>query len=251
VEFVVLTLFPKIFDGFLSESIVKRAQERELVKVSLVDIRQYADDTHGTVDDYPFGGGPGMVMKPGPVFRAVEQIRKVHPKAPVILLTPQGQPYDHRVADQLAGEKALIIISGRYKGFDERIRILADREISLGDYVLSGGELAAMVLIDSVARLVPGVLGDAESAQGDSFFDGLLEGPQYTRPRDYDGLTVPEILISGNHEQIRIWRRKEALRRTLLRRPDLLEGEFLDEEDKKLLQEIKKEKPEEEISGSH
>jgi len=242
VHFVILTLFPGMFDGFLGESILSRAQESDLIRVTLRDIRRYADDKHATVDDSPFGGGPGMVLKPEPVFRAVEGARQDEPGAPVILLTPQGQRYEHRLAQQLAGEGGLIIISGRYKGFDERIRTLADREISIGDFVLSGGELAAMILIDSVARLIPGVLGDAESAEGDSFFEGLLEGPQFTRPREFRGQAVPDILFSGHHEQIRQWRRKEALRRTLSRRPDLLDGGALNREDRELLQEIQKER---------
>jgi tRNA (guanine37-N1)-methyltransferase len=238
---VVLTLFPKMFAGFLDESIVKRAQECGLATITLIDIRQYAEDKHATVDDYPFGGGPGMVLKPEPVFRAVEQAQKDRPDAPVILLTPQGRRYQHRLAKTLAQEDDLIIISGRYKGFDDRIRTLADQEISIGDYVLSGGELAAMVLIDSVTRLIPGVLGDADSAEGDSFFDGLLEGPQFTRPREFRDLSVPDILFSGNHEHIRLWRRKEALRRTLRRRPDLLENGSLSGEDGRLLEEIRRE----------
>ena len=240
-DFMVLTLFPGMFEGFLDESIIRRARERELIRITLRDIRDYADDKHRTVDDYPFGGGPGMVLKPEPIFRAVEQAREELPGVPVILLTPQGRRYDQQTAGELSGEKGLIIVSGRYKGFDERIRTLADREISIGDFVLSGGELAAMILIDSVARLIPGVLGDAESAEGDSFFEGLLEGPQYTRPQEFRGLAAPDILISGHHEQIRLWRRREALRRTLRRRPDLLRDGSLSDEDRELLQQIEKE----------
>jgi tRNA (guanine37-N1)-methyltransferase len=241
VQFVVLTLFPGMFEGFLAESIIKRARERDLIGITLRDIREYAGDKHSTVDDYPFGGGPGMVLKPEPVFLAVERTRKEHPGAPVILLTPQGRRYDQGMTCELSAHKALILVSGRYKGFDDRIRSLADREISIGDFVISGGELAAMILIDSIARMVPGVLGDAESAEGDSFFEGLLEGPQYTRPRDFRGQEVPEILFSGHHEEIRRWRRKEALRRTLRRRPDLLESENLTAEDRELLVEIRTE----------
>jgi tRNA (guanine37-N1)-methyltransferase len=247
VHFVVLTLFPGIFDGFLDESILKRARERGLIRVTLQDIRAHAGDKHGTVDDYPFGGGPGMVLKPEPVCLAVEQSRRQEPEAPVVLLTPQGERYEQRMARELAKEKGLIIISGRYKGFDERIRTLADREISIGDFVISGGELAAMILIDSVARLIPGVLGDAESAEGDSFFEGLLEGPQYTRPQEFRGLAVPDVLMSGHHEQIRIWRRKEALRRTFQRRPDLFEKSPLSAEDEELLKEIREEDEEKKI----
>ena len=245
-RFLVLTLFPRIFDGFLNESIIKRARERDLIEITLQDIRDCAGDKHSTVDDYPFGGGPGMVLKPEPVFLAVEQARRELPGAPVILLTPQGQCYDHRMARELASKEGLIIVSGRYKGFDERIRTLADREISIGDFVISGGEPAAMILIDSVARLIPSVLGDAESAEGDSFFDGMLEGPQYTRPQEFRGLKVPEVLISGHHEQIRLWRRKEALRRTLRRRPDLLRKGTLSDEDEMLLARIREEETESE-----
>ena len=243
-RFLVLTLFPRIFDGFLDESIIKRARERDLISIILQDIRAHAGDKHSTVDDYPFGGGPGMVLKPESVFLAVDQARGELPDAPVVLLTPQGQRYDQRMAGELAAHRGLIIISGRYKGFDERIRTLADREVSIGDFVISGGELAAMILIDSVARLIPGVLGDAESAEGDSFFNGLLEGPQYTRPQQFRGLAVPEVLISGHHEQIRLWRRKEALRRTWRRRPDLLEKHPLSTEDEQLLARIREEEEE-------
>jgi tRNA (guanine37-N1)-methyltransferase len=241
VHFKVLTLFPGIFDGFLGESIIKRALERGLIGISLRDIRDFAGDKHSTADDYPFGGGPGMVLKPEPVFLAVEEARRDQPDAPVILLTPQGQRYDQRMARELAARKGLIIITGRYKGYDDRIRTLADREVSIGDFVISGGELAAMILIDSVARLIPGVLGDAESAEGDSFYEGLLEGPQFTRPRSFRGLEVPGILFSGHHDQIRRWRRKEALRRTLRRRPELLQNITLNTEDVKLLQQIREE----------
>lgn len=246
-RFMVLTLFPGMFDGYLDESIIKRARERDLIDITLRDIREFAGDKHSTVDDYPFGGGPGMVLKPEPVFLAVEQARRELPEASVILLTPQGRRYDQRMAGDLAAEGGLIIISGRYKGFDDRIRTLADREISIGDFVISGGELAAMILIDSVARLIPGVLGDAESAEGDSFFEGVLEGPQYTRPQEFRGQVVPDVLISGHHEQIRLWRRKEALRRTFRRRPDLLQKSPLSDEDKELLSQIREEEKESEI----
>jgi tRNA (guanine37-N1)-methyltransferase len=244
VRFQVLTLFPGMFEGFLGESIIKRARERGLIEIALHDIRDFASDKHSTVDDYPFGGGPGMVLKPEPVFLAVELARQEEPEAPVILLSPQGRRYDQRMADELAARRSLIIISGRYKGFDDRIRTLTDREISIGDFVISGGELAAMIVIDSVARLIPGVLGDAESAEGDSFFDGLLEGPQYTRPQEFRGLAVPDVLLSGHHEQIRIWRRREALRRTFRRRPDLLEKSSLSEEDERFLARIREEEEE-------
>jgi tRNA (guanine37-N1)-methyltransferase len=236
----VLTIFPGMFAGFLGESIIKRAQEQGLVEIFLHDIRQYAVDKHSTVDDYPFGGGPGMVMKPEPVFRAVEAVQEQGPPGQVILLTPQGQPHHHQLATSLSEEKRLLFICGRYKGLDDRIHTLADQEISIGDYVLTGGELPAMVVIDSVVRLMPGVLGDEESAQGDSFFQGILDAPQFTRPRIFRGLIVPEILISGNHEQIRIWQKREALRRTLERRPDLLQSISLTDEDRRLMEQIQR-----------
>jgi tRNA (guanine37-N1)-methyltransferase len=241
VQIDVLTIFPGMFTGFLGESMIKRAQERGLVRIALHDFRRYAADKHSTVDDYPFGGGPGMVLKPEPIFRAVEEAHNTKPRAAVILLTPQGKRYHHRLARVLAGEERLILICGRYKGLDDRVRTLADHEISIGDYVLTGGELPAMVVIDSVVRLIPGVLGDEESAEGDSFYEGILDAPQFTRPRDFRGQQVPEVLISGNHEQIRLWRRREALRRTLLRRPDLLEDLVLTKEDVRILESLREE----------
>jgi tRNA (guanine37-N1)-methyltransferase len=237
----VLTIFPEIFAGFLGESIINRAQEQGLVQIFLNDIRQYATDKHSTVDDYPFGGGPGMVMKPEPVFRAVEAVQAEAAPGELILLTPQGERYDHRLAKELSGEQRLVLVCGRYKGVDERIRTLANREISIGDYVLTGGELPAMVVIDSVVRLMPGVLGDEESAESDSFFEGLLEAPQYTRPQLFRDMGIPDVLISGNHAQIREWRHREALRKTLRRRPDLLDAVSLSDEERKLLEEVREE----------
>jgi len=241
VKIDILTIFPRMFEGFLGQSIIKKAQERDLVQMFLHDIRHYALDKHGTVDDYPFGGGPGMVLKPEPVFRAVEAVQSQGSPGTVILLTPQGDCFHHQLAKSLSMEERLLLICGRYKGLDDRIRTLADREISIGDYVLTGGELPAMVVIDSVVRLIPGVLGDQESAWSDSFFQGILDAPQFTRPRVFRGLKVPEILLSGDHEQIRIWRKKEALRRTLHRRPDLLKVISLMEEDKQLIAQIQEE----------
>lgn len=240
----VLTLFPGMFEGFLAESIIKRALQRELVQIVLHDIRLYTSDKHGTADDYPFGGGPGMIMKPEPVFRAVEAIQGQGPPGRIILLTPQGERYYHGIAQALSTEKRLLLICGHYKGLDERIRTLAHQEISIGDYVLTGGELPAMVVMDSVLRLIPDVLGHQESAGGDSFFQGILDAPQYTRPRFFLGLEVPEILFSGDHEKIRIWRKKEALRRTLQRRPDLLSMIPLTDEQKRLLTQIQEEEGE-------
>lgn len=240
----VLTIFPGMFEGFLGESIVKRAQEQGLVQIFIHDIRQYALNKHGTVDDYPFGGGAGMVLKPEPIFRAVEALQSQGPQGTVILLTPQGEIFEHRIAQILSKDERVLLICGRYKGLDERIRTLAHREISIGDYVLTGGELPAMVVMDSVIRLIPGVLGDEESAWTDSFFQGILDAPQFTRPRIFRGLEVPEILLSGDHQRIRVWWKKEALRRTLHRRPELLEAVSLTDEDKRLIDEIRTEEAE-------
>jgi tRNA (guanine37-N1)-methyltransferase len=224
----VLTLFPQFFESPLSCSILKRAQQAHIVEIALTDIRDFAADSHRRVDDKPYGGGPGMVMMPGPVFDCFEHVRKLSSEqGRVILLTPQGQRFDQKKALKLSGESRLILIAGKYEGFDERIRIGLDAEqISIGDYVLNGGELAAMVIIDAVIRLLPGVLGDDDSAKDDSFSEtagGGLEYPQYTRPEVYRGMKVPEILLSGDHGKIAQWRRQQALERTQKWRPDLLE----------------------------
>ncbi|HHP51094.1 MAG TPA: tRNA (guanosine(37)-N1)-methyltransferase TrmD [Moorella mulderi] len=236
----VLTIFPEMFTCFLSTSIIKRAIEAGVLTVHLVDIRDYSQDKHRRVDDYPFGGGPGMIMRPEPIFLAVEALlEEGESRPPIILLTPQGEVFNQEMAKELATYPRLILICGHYEGVDERVRqFLATREISIGDYVLTGGELPAMVIIDAVARLLPGVLGDPQGAWEDSFTMGLLEYPQYTRPRDFRGLKVPEVLLSGNHEEIRRWRRREALRRTWQRRPDLLRKAQLTPEDEALLEEI-------------
>lgn len=219
----VVTLFPRIVEGPLEESILKRARERGRVTIRVHNLRDFAHDKHRVVDDKPFGGGPGMVLKPEPIFEAVEKLRRADSR--VILMCPQGRRLTQSVARELAGHPHLIIICGHYEGVDERVReALVQDEISIGDYVLTNGALAAAVLIDAVVRLVPGVLGDDASAARDSFADGLLEGPQYTRPAEYRGMRVPEVLLSGNHEEIARWRREQALRRTAQRRPDLLEG---------------------------
>lgn len=222
----VLTLFPEVFDPFLRSSIVGRAIEAGLVSVDALSIRNFASDKHRTVDDRPFGGGPGMVLTCAPVFEAVEYTEAQEERTPVrILLTPQGQPLTQRTVAELAREPRLLLLCGHYEGFDERIRSGFDfREISIGDYVLSGGEPAAMVLIDAVVRLLPGALGHEASAQNDSFSEGLLEYPQYTRPRSFRGMEVPEVLLSGDHGRIAAWRKEQAHRRTQERRPDLLEG---------------------------
>jgi tRNA (guanine37-N1)-methyltransferase len=219
----ILTLFPKMFEGPFGESIVKRAVDRGLVTLSLHDLRDYTHDAHRTVDDYSYGGGPGMVMKPEPLFEAVEAIGDG--SASVVLLTPQGRVFSHSVAQELADKEKLILICGHYEGVDERVREhLVDDEISIGDYVLSGGEPAAMVVVDAVARLVPGVLGAEEANQEESHAWGILEYPQYTRPQVYREWEVPPILLSGNHAEIAKWRREQAHQRTLERRPDLLPG---------------------------
>lgn len=238
-HFDVFTLFPAIFEGPLQESILKRAQEMGRLVVALHDIRAYASGKHRITDDYPYGGGGGMVMKPEPIFAAVQSVLGERVSdAPIILLTPQGRLFDQGVARELAVYERLALICGRYEGVDERVRqYLATDEISIGDYVLTGGELPGLVLIDAVTRLLPGVLGDVGATLDDSHASGLLEYPHYTRPPDFCGYTVPEILLSGHHAQIARWRRREALRRTWERRPDLLEQvkllpadlQFLDE----------------------
>ena len=238
----VLTLFPEMFHGVLNESSLKRAQETGIVQVKLINFREYATDKHRTVDDYPYGGGAGMVLKPEPIFRAVDHIKESAATKPrIIILTPQGKRYTQQQAEELAKKDHLVLICGHYEGFDERILTLADDEISIGDYVLTGGELGAMVIIDSVVRLLPGVLGNEASPEEESFSTGLLEHPHYTRPREFRGMKVPDVLLSGNHQKIDEWRRKEALRRTLIRRPDLLEDYPLTEVEKRWLEEIRQE----------
>lgn len=219
----ILTLFPEMFENVLGSSILKIAREKALVQYELFNIREYAENKR-CVDDRPYGGGPGMVMKPEPVFNAVtaiEQQTNVRPKK--ILLTPQGYQFSQSIARELAKEPYLMLICGHYEGFDERIRLGLDAiELSIGDYVLSGGEIPAMVVIDAVVRLIPGVLGDLNSTMNESFNDGLLEYPQYTRPAEYRGMKVPEVLISGHHQKIEKWQRDHAIKKTLQRRPDLL-----------------------------
>jgi len=239
--FDVLTLFPAMFDSPLRESILGRAVERGLVRVAVHNLRDWAEGRHQVTDDAPYGGGDGMVLKPEPVARALDELRRRSPGARVLLMTPQGKPFRQADARELACESGLIFVCGRYEGFDERIRPLADAEYSLGDFVLTGGELAAMVMIDAVARLLPEVLGSSGSAETDSFADGLLEYPHYTRPVEFRGMRVPDVLLSGNHAAIARWRRKEQLRRTLQRRPDLLADAPLSEDDRRLLEELRRE----------
>ncbi|SFG36065.1 tRNA (guanine37-N1)-methyltransferase [Planifilum fulgidum] len=243
IRFDVLTLFPEMFSGFLSTSIIGRAREKGLIAAEVIDFRQFSTDKHRTVDDTPYGGGGGMVLKPEPIFRAVEHLlADESEKPPILLMSPQGKPFTQRKAEELARHRRLVLICGHYEGFDERIRQhLATEELSIGDYVLTGGELAAMVVIDCVSRLIPGVLGNESAAAEDSFSMGLLEYPQYTRPADFRGWKVPEVLLSGNHRKIEEWRRRESLRRTWERRPDLLEHAELTEEDRAYLRRLEQE----------
>ena len=236
----VLTLFPEMFSGVLSSSILKKAADNQSVNYNVVNFREFADNKHSTVDDYPYGGGAGMVLKAQPIFDAVTQLSSSSSPR-IILLCPQGERFTQKKAEELAEEQHLIFVCGHYEGYDERIRehLITD-EISIGDYVLTGGELGAMVVIDSVVRLLPNVLGNQESHQQDSFSTGLLEHPHYTRPADFRGMKVPDVLISGNHRLIEEWRTKESLRRTYMRRPDLLEKIELTEQQKKWLLELQK-----------
>ena len=243
-RFTILTLNPGFFAGALDEGMIRIAREKGIVEVALVAIRDFATDRYGTTDDYPYGGGAGMVMKVDTIVGAYESVRDAVPDArPRVLVTsPQGRTLTQDMVRELAREPHLVVVCGRYKGIDERVvPLLKAEEISIGDYVLSGGESAALVLLDAVARLQEGVLGHAESAEADSFSEALLDAPVYTRPEEFRGHRVPDILLSGNHEQIRRWRRREALRRTLARRPDLLEGRVLSAEDRKVLNQVDKE----------
>lgn len=237
----VITIFPEIFHAYLDEGILKRAIQKKILEVKVHNLRDYAKDKHRTVDDYPYGGGAGMVMKPEPFFAVVETLCPDRTQRRVILLSPAGKKFDQDMAAELSGEKRhLIFLCGRYEAIDERVRIaLAADEISIGDYILTGGELPALVIIDAVVRLIPGVLGDKRSAEEDSFSSGILDYPHYTRPPIFMDMAVPEVLLSGNHREISLWRRKEALRRTIERRPELLEKRILSDEDHTLLSEIK------------
>lgn len=222
----VLTIFPGIFTGLFDYGMVAQARKREQLELSVIDLRQYATDKHRTVDDRPYGGGQGMVLKPEPIFEAVEDLKARRPGNPrICLLSPQGKRFDQNKAKELSLTTRLMLICGRYEGVDQRVADhLADEEISIGDFVLTGGELAAAVIVDSVTRLVPGVLGEGTSALQESFMEGLLDYPQYTRPAEFRGLKVPQVLLSGNHDKIRNWREREALQRTASLRPDLLES---------------------------
>ncbi|MFZ5908050.1 MAG: tRNA (guanosine(37)-N1)-methyltransferase TrmD [Nitrospirota bacterium] len=241
----ILTIFPEIFHAYLGESIMKRAIAQGIIEIGIHNLRDFTTDRHRTVDDYPYGGGSGMVMKPEPFFTAVETICPDDSGRRVIMVSPAGKRFEQETAEELALEtRRLVFLCGRYEAIDERVKTaLVDDELSIGDYVLTGGELPALVIIDAITRLLPGALGDEHSAEVESFTWGILDYPHYTRPVQFRGLGVPGVLLSGNHGGILRWRRKEALRRTIERRPDLLEKRELSDEDRKLIQEIKEETP--------
>ncbi|MGH9349048.1 MAG: tRNA (guanosine(37)-N1)-methyltransferase TrmD [Vicinamibacterales bacterium] len=239
-RFDIVTIFPRMVGAGLAEGIVSRGIERGLLDVQVHDLREHTADRHRTVDDVPYGGGPGMVMKAEPFVKVVAAIRRTHgDPAAVVLLSPQGRRFTQAEAGRLRALPHVVLLCGRYEGIDERVReLVATDELSIGDYVLSGGELAALVIVDAVSRLVPGVVGDAQSVEGDSFSRGLLDYPHYTRPAALEGRQVPEVLLSGHHAEVRRWRKREALRRTLDRRPDLLAAASLDEEEREILNEL-------------
>ncbi|MBF7017296.1 tRNA (guanosine(37)-N1)-methyltransferase TrmD [Staphylococcus durrellii] len=234
-----LTLFPEMFDGVLNHSILKRAQDKNVLSVNTINFRDFAQNKHQQVDDYPFGGGQGMVLKPEPVFNAMESIEH-NENTRVILMCPQGRPFSQEIAQELSEAEHLVFICGHYEGYDERIREhLVTDEISMGDYVLTGGELPAMTMTDAIVRLIPGVLGNQQSHEDDSFQDGLLEFPQYTRPREFKNYKVPDVLLSGNHANIERWRHEQKIIRTYDKRPDLLEHYELTQSDKKVIENYK------------
>ena len=239
----ILTIFPNMFTGPFSESILNRAQEKGLIKINLIDLRDFTSDKHKTVDDYSYGGGPGMVLKPQPIWDAVEVIKNNKSTLPlkIIITSAQGKIFNQRMAKDLSKEKRLLIICGRYEGIDERIPQLLDaEEVSIGNFVVSGGELPAMLMVDAISRMIPGVLGKEESMVNDSFYNEYLDYPHYTRPDEFKGFKVPEILLSGNHKVIEKWRRKQSLLRTLTRRPEILANKILSKKDLDLLEEIEK-----------
>jgi len=235
IRFDIITLFPRMFDSPLQESILYKARQTGLITVGLHDLREYTRDRHRTADDTPYGGGVGMVLKVEPLVAAIEAIRSPAGKTRTVLTSPQGEKFTQAAACRLAGFDQVVIVCGRYEGFDERVLDYVDEEVSLGDYVLTGGELAAMVIVDAVSRQVPGVVGDGDSVAGDSLANGLLKYPQYTRPPEFRGAAVPEVLLSGDHGKIEMWRRAASLKRTAVRRPDLLRSADLSDEDRKVL----------------
>lgn len=243
-RFDIVTIFPAMIEQALRAGIVGRAIERGTLEARVHDLRDFTTDRHRVVDDVPYGGGPGMVLKPEPIARALEGIVAERPAAPapyVVLTSPQGTPFTQEVADRLSRKPHLVLLCGRYEGVDERVRRRVDEDVSIGDYVLSGGELPALVIVDAVARLVPGVVGDEQSVAEESFTRGLLDFPQYTRPAEFGSDWVPAVLLSGNHAEIRKWRKRAAVTRTLERRPDLLSGATLDDEEQEILRDLKKE----------
>lgn len=245
----ILTIFPDFVSNLNNYGNIGKAIEKEIIKINVYNLRDYSNDKHGSVDDAPYGGGPGMVMKPQPFYYALEELGYLNSSENIILMTPQGEIFNQKMAQEFASCHKIMILCGHYEGVDERIRHIATKEVSIGDYILTGGELPALVVVDAVSRLIPGVLGDFDSALQDSFSENLLEYPQYTRPSSFKGMKVPDVLLSGNHAEIARWRRKEMLKRTLIKRPDLLVDEELKEEDKLLLEEVLKELGEEGKSG--
>jgi tRNA (guanine37-N1)-methyltransferase len=247
VKFDIITIFPRMFDGPTREGILGRAVERGLVDLKVVDLREFTEDRHRTVDDVAYGGGPGMVLKPAPLFRAVDHLRETRGEpAAIVLTSPQGRPFCQADAVRLAGCGHVVVLCGRYEGVDERVRDhLATEEISIGDYVLSGGELPALVMLDAVTRLQPGAVGDEQSVELDSFTRGLLDYPHYTRPAEFRGARVPDVLLSGHHEQVRRWRKRQAVARTLARRPDLLAVAEMDDEERAIVRELMQERQKE------
>lgn len=240
--FTVLTLFPSLFESPLNESLIKKARDKGILDFNIINIRDFALDQHKTCDDYPFGGGAGMVMKVEPILAAIEHVeQKIGGRPRFTLLTPHGRLFSQDMALGMARRNHVALICGRYEGVDERISSYIDDEVSIGDYILSGGETAALVVIDAVARLVPGVMGNEQSSVDESFGESLLEYPQYTRPQRFNDLEVPSVLLSGNHEEIRRWRRKESIRRTILRRPDLMDRLNANQEDRRFIREIMEE----------
>lgn len=238
----IFSLFPEMFSGPLGSSLLGKARSKDILNIEVINFREYSTNKHRSVDDYPFGGGAGMVLQPEPVISALrDNLDLNNPDTEIILMSPQGKVFNQEAACELSKKKRLAFICGHYEGFDERIRAFVTREYSIGDYVLTGGELPAMVMIDAISRLIPGVIKEQESYEEDSFYHGLLEYPHYTRPQNFEGMEVPEVLLSGHHENIRKWRKKESLRRTLLRRPDLLEHYELNKEEANMLAEIKAE----------
>jgi tRNA (guanine37-N1)-methyltransferase len=241
-RFDIITIFPEIFRGVFEFGIIRRAVEAGLIEIKVHDLRDYTHDRHRQVDDRPFGGGAGMVMKPEPLFRAVEAITHGSAGVSTVLLSPQGRLFDQRVAEEFAANERMVLICGRYEGVDERVaEHVATDEVSIGDYVLSGGEIPAMVVLDGVTRLIPGALGCDQSAERESFSAGLLDYPHYTRPAEYRGMKVPDVLSSGNHAQIERWRRRRSIKKTLRRRPDLIEGRALGDDERREIEEILKE----------